>query len=40
MQVSAATNPSDIEKITTKITKNQVAMLVKKGATIIEQGGN
>ena len=40
MQVSDTETPSAIDTITIEITKSQVAMLSKKGATIIDQGGN
>ena len=40
MQVSDAETPGAIDTITIEITKYQVAMLSKKGANIIYQGGN
>ena len=40
MQVSAAATPSAINTVTINIPKSQVAMLAKKGATIVNQGGN
>ena len=40
MKVSDAETPSAIDKIMTEISKFQVAMLSKKGANIIDQGGN
>ena len=40
MQVSAAETPSDIGTITIDTTKSQVAIMAKKGATIIDQRGN
>ena len=40
MQVPDAVTPNAIDTNTTKIPKSQVAMLSKKGDTIIEKGGN
>ena len=40
MQVSDAETPSAINTITIDIPKSQVAMLSKKGDTIIYQGSN
>ena len=40
MQVSASENPSSIDTITIEIPKSQVAMLAKKGATLVGHGVN
>ena len=40
MQLSAAAAPRSMDTITVEIPKSQVAMLEKKGATIVDQGGN
>ena len=40
MRVSSDTTPSDMDTIMIEIPKSQVAMLLKKGSTLIDQGGD
>ena len=40
MQVSADDTPLSMDTTTVEIPKSQVAMMDKKGATIVDQGGN
>ena len=40
MRVSSDTTSSDMDTIMIEIPKSQLAMLLKKGSTLIDQGGN